>query len=355
MNDPQSTNGLRLLWDIGTAYEFFLTLHVLHTPERYGVRASWAAGIRSRIPAAERKLLEEVIPFVVLPAVWIRKLPAPRDAVSALWTLRQTPPTERISAMLCSYDCYEPLPNTLKQISERRTWEKAELDLLLSTYGEEGFQYTREQVAHYLDWWARPDEFGEGLLSALQAYYQAFFEEEEKRLLPVLEAGLLNAQQLAAELSLTDLLTELSQGVHFDEAFTKAKELVLVPTFWLTPLTLSIPLREDAMMMMFGVRPASMSAIPGELVPDSLLRTLKALADSTRLKILYYIAREELNPSELSRRLHLRAPTVTHHLNELRLAGLVNLTVMGQEKCYSARREALHSIFSTLETFLDGK
>jgi DNA-binding transcriptional ArsR family regulator len=355
MTEAQSAIGPHLLWDIGTAYELFLTLHVLHAPERYGVRASWAAGIRSRIPAAERKLLEEVIPFVILPAVWLRTLPAPKDAVSALWTLRQTPPAERISAMLCSYDCYEPLPNTFIQISERGKWEQAELELLLSTYDKEGFQYTREQVARYLDWWARPDEFGEGFLSALQAYYQAFFEEEEKRLLPVLQTGLEHAQQLATQLNLPDLLAELSQGVHFDESFLKAKELVLAPTFWLTPLTLSIPLREDVMLIMFGVRPTSMSAIPGELVPDGLLRTLKALSDSTRLKILYYIAREELNPSELSRRLHLRAPTVTHHLSELRLAGLVNLTVRGQEKRYSARREALQGIFSTLEDFLDTK
>jgi DNA-binding transcriptional ArsR family regulator len=355
MTESHPTNGTHLLWDIGTAYEFFITLQVLHTPERYGLRASWAAGIRSRIPAAERKLLEEVIPFIILPAVWIRTLPAPKDAVSALWTLRQTPPAERMRAMLCSYDCYEPLSNTCKQISERRTWEQADLELLLSLYGKEGFPFTREQAAHYLEWWAHPEEFGEGFLSALQAYYQAYFEEEEKRLLPVLRTGLERAQQRAAQLNLPDLLAELSQGVHFDDAFTNAKELVLVPTFWLTPLTLGLALSEETMLLMFGVRPANMSAIPGELVPDSLLRTLKALADSTRLKILYYIAREELTPSELSRRLHLRAPTVTHHLSELRLAGLVNLTVRGQEKFYSARREALQSIYSTLEDFLDSK
>jgi len=355
MTESHPASGTSLLWDIGSAYEFFLTLQVLHTPERYGLRASWAAGIRSRIPAAERKLLEEVIPFIFVPAGWIRTLSAPRDAISALWAIRQTPPAERLSKIICPEECNEPLFITLKRIAERRAWEKADLELLLSKYGEEGFRYSQKQIEDYLDWWARPDELGEGFLSALQAYYQAFFEEEEKRLFPVLEAGLLNAQQLAAGLSLTDLLTELSQGVHFGESFTKAKELVLVPTFWLTPLTLSVPLGEEAMMMMFGVRPTSMSAIPGELVPDSLLRTLKALADSTRLKILYYIAREELNPSELSRRLHLRAPTVTHHLNELRLAGLVNMTVKGQEKWYSARREALQNTFSTLETFLDNQ
>jgi DNA-binding transcriptional ArsR family regulator len=355
MTDTQPTHGTCLLWDIGTAYEFFITLQILHTPERYGVRASWAAGIRSRIPAVERKLLEEVIPFIFIPASWIHALPAPKDAVSALWILRQTPPAERMIKMLCPEECNEPLFGTLKQIAERRTWEKTDLELLLSKYGKESLQFTREEVTRYLDWWARPDEFGEGFLTALQAYYQAFFEEEEKRLLPVLKSGLERSQLLAERLSLPDLLTELSQGVHFDESFLKSKELVLVPAFWSTPLTVSLSLSEESMLILFGVRPADMSAIPGELVPDGLLRTLKALADPTRLKILYYIAREELNPSELARRLHLRAPTVTHHLNELRLAGLVNLTVKGQEKRYSARREALQITFSTLEVFLDKK
>ena len=95
-----------------------------------------------------------------------------------------------------------------------------------------------------------------------------------------------------------------------------------------------------------------MSAIPGELVPDGLLISLKALADPTRLKILCYLNQEELTPSELSRRLNLRAPTVTHHLKELRLAGLVNLTLHGQEKLYRARLEALDAMQGDLKEFL---
>lgn len=109
------------------------------------------------------------------------------------------------------------------------------------------------------------------------------------------------------------------------------------------------------MLFLFGARPAGMSATPGELVPEGLLRGQKALADTTRLKILYYLSREELTPSELSRRLHLRAPTITHHLSELRLAGLVNLTVRGQEKFYTARREALRATCENIDQFLDSE
>jgi DNA-binding transcriptional ArsR family regulator len=191
------------------------------------------------------------------------------------------------------------------------------------------------------------------LLKSLQAYQQVFFEEEEKRVGPVLKAALQRAQELAKRMSLTDLMIELSRGVNFNKEIEK--ELIIVPGYWTTPLVLLEPLDTGSMLFLYGARPDDMSATPGELVPEGLLRSLKALSDSTRLKILYYLSQEELTPSELARRLHLRAPTLTHHLSELRLAGLVNLTVHGQEKHYSARREAMRTTFETLNQFLDSQ
>jgi hypothetical protein len=48
-----------LTWEIGTAYEFFISLYVLHHPDEFGLRASWAAGVRSRLDPEARKTLEE--------------------------------------------------------------------------------------------------------------------------------------------------------------------------------------------------------------------------------------------------------------------------------------------------------
>ncbi|HAX68574.1 MAG TPA: hypothetical protein DCY14_03120, partial [Anaerolineae bacterium] len=72
-----------IVWDFGTAYELFVSLHVLHEPDYFGIRPSYAAGVRSRIPAAERKLLEEVFPITGVPLKWLSTLPAPKDAISA--------------------------------------------------------------------------------------------------------------------------------------------------------------------------------------------------------------------------------------------------------------------------------
>jgi DNA-binding transcriptional ArsR family regulator len=346
-----------LQWEFGTAYELFISLLVLQDPEFYGVRASWAAGVRSRIPTAERKFLEEAFPFFGVPLAWIHNLPEPKDAISVLYALRSIPAEKRAWTLLClDKPCEEESKqeiDALRRVSERRAWDEQDLkDLAALTHL---FNTKRDEadLKRYLDLWANPGKFGEALLSALQAYQQAFFEEEEKRITPVLRAALENAKALSQTMSIPDLLAELSQGVHMD--ISGIQQFILGPAYWSTPLIFYEKLDGTSCIFLFGARPATMSATPGELVPDGLLHSLKALADSTRLKILYYLSQEELTPSELSRRLHLRAPTLTHHLGELRLAGLVNLTVKGQEKFYSTRREALRGTFENLDHFLDSQ
>lgn len=350
-------------WDFGTAYELFVSLHVFHEPEHYGVRASWAAGVRSRIPAPERKLLEEVYPLIGPPVAWIHGLPAPKDAISALWALKQIPPPERMIRLQRLDETHEhgtdeetakylQVREVLLRIASSGSWKPEDAELLIKVWGKKHGTRTKAALERALDWWSRPAELGEGFLSGLQHYYQAFFEEEEKRLAPILQAGLERAQELASRMNIDELFHELSQGVRLEEEF-KAKNFIFGPVFWTTPLVFFEKLDSNTILVLFGARPADISAIPGETLPDGLVRTLKALADPTRLKILFYLSHESLSPSELARRLHLRAPTVTHHLNELRLASLVELTFKQGEKRYAIRMQALESTFGNLKSFLE--
>lgn len=358
----KNTLSPKIHWDLGTAYELFVSLHVLHEPDYFGIRASWVAGVRSRIPAPERKLLEDVYPFTGPPLAWIHNLPAPKDAISALWALKQIPPAERMIKLqrldetvthksADELEKNEKFKSTLLRIASSGSWTADDAEFLRKTWGKKGKTSKKGALERALDWWSRPEELGKGYLSALQAYYQAFFEEEEKRVAPVLKTGMERAQEMAAQMPLEELFLELSQGVQLDEGF-RTKNLVIAPAFWITPLIFFERLDEDTMLMLFGARPAEMSAIPGELLPDGLVRSLKALADPTRLKILFYLSHDSLTPSELARRLQLRAPTVTHHLNELRLASLVELTFKHDERRYAVRMQALESAFANLTSFL---
>ncbi len=352
-------------WDYGTAYELFISLHVLLEPEYFGIRASWAAGVRSRIPATERKLLEDVYAITGVPLQWIHSLPAPKDAISALWALKQIPPARRVIELhRLEEPCCEggtPEENekrklfneAMLRVVTERAWKPEDAEFFLKIYKKKHGSIKKESIERALDWWSRPEEFGEGFLSALQSYYQSFFEEEEKRVAPILTEALAHAREISATLTLEELFVELSQGVQMGDEF-RASKFVFAPAFWTTPLIFFEKLDADTQLVVFGARPADMSVVPGETLPDGLVRSLKALADPTRLKILFYLSRESLTPSELARRLHLRAPTVTHHLNELRLARLVELSIEHEDRRYAIRRQALDSTFNSLSSFLKG-
>jgi DNA-binding transcriptional ArsR family regulator len=350
-----------ITWEFGTAYELFISLHVLHEPDRFGLRPSWAAGVRSRIPANERKLLEDVYPIIGLPLKWLQGLPKPKDAVSALWALKQIPPVERMPTLQrlnethqgddpAEMEKHEQYRSILTRVASEGKWTSDDVDFFTKIFSQNR-SIKRDAIERCLDWWSRPKELGEGFLSALQSYYQAFFEEEEKRVGPILRAALEQAQGMASTMSIQELFLELSQGLQLGGEFN-ASNLIIAPAFWTTPLLIFEKFDKDTMFLLYGARPSSMSVVPGETVPDALIRSLKALADPTRLKILYYLSNESLTPSEIARKLKLRPPTVTHHLSELRLASLVEFSINHDDNRYTVRKQALESIFGNLQDFL---
>lgn len=350
-----------LYWDMGTAYDLFVSLVVLHQPGDFGVRGAWAAGVRARLPATAREALEESLVLGQVPFHWVYSLPEPKDALTALWALEQIPAGERLATLTLTPD-WPPaeIRDILAEVAARGSWNEGDQEALQTAYqhGHRGKAGKKEalsqEIASTLDLWSKPEEFGERYAEALSAYQDAFFAEEEKRIWPALRTALARARELAERTALLDLLEELSQGLRYDE-WKGAPELVLAPSYWCTPLMYMGKVSAGRDIRLFGARPPDASLVPGEVVPDAMLQTLKALSDPTRLRILQYLAEEPLTPAELSRRLRLRAPTVIHHLKTLRLAGLVQLT-LGEDKearSYASRPGAIATAFDTLQGFLE--
>jgi DNA-binding transcriptional ArsR family regulator len=346
----------RLLWDWGTAYDLFVSLEVLHQPAVFGVRGAWTAGVRARLPVAQREMLEQGQQLTRLPLHWIHSLPEPKDALTALWSLGQVSAAERLPLLALCPETPRDATDVLRDVAAGEAWDDGEREILRAAYqAGESKPPSGEELETILGWWARAEEFGERYLDALRTYQQVFFGEEERRIGPALQAALARAQALAEQWELRELLEELSQGVRLTKLPEEA-ELVLAPSFWCTPLVVFGKAAKDRALWLFGARPPDASLVPGEMVPEAMLRSLKALSDPTRLRILNYLSQEPHAPAQLARRLRLRAPTVTHHLKALRLAGLVQLTV-GQGKDegrYATRSEAITVTFASLERFLEG-
>ena len=116
-----------LFWDEGTAYDLFVSLYVLHRPATFGVRPSWAAGVRSRLPAAQRDFLEKVQSFLPVPLSWLYLLPAEaKTAAGALHALAQLPTAERLPLLFITADTPIEARNALREITLRQTWSSAE-------------------------------------------------------------------------------------------------------------------------------------------------------------------------------------------------------------------------------------
>ena len=273
-------------WDSGTAYDLFASLHVLHRAERYGLRGSWAAGVRSRLPVAARDCLQRAI-NVLRPMCGVHALPGSKDAAAALAALRAMEPIERLAFLVP--DRPEGVKRILRSVAVSGLWRDEDLARIIAPmqkgeWGNQPLAAVRKEAAELLDVWADPVGSADGLLAALEGYYESFFEEEEARIRPVLDAALTRARELAAHLPQPALLEELSQGVRLASEQADAP-LVLAPSFWITPFVVITDLAGGKKLFLFGARPDDVSLVPGEFVPDALHQALKALSEPTRLRI----------------------------------------------------------------------
>jgi len=105
----------KIQWDLGTAYDLFVSLRALHDPDAFGVRASWAAGVRSRLPADHRQTLDLAIKQISPPLFFVHTLPAPRNAASVIDALKKMPPSRVLETL--SFPFLRPPPRSKRPCS----------------------------------------------------------------------------------------------------------------------------------------------------------------------------------------------------------------------------------------------
>ena len=357
-NGKESTAaGIRM--DVGTAYDFFASLFVLHMPKKFAVRGAWASGMLARLSPESRETLSITQQIMTCPVHLLPSLPEPKNVETLLWTLAQMHPRERLQRLTCSWDREQRgCLSVFSEVAERGQWTAADRQRLVdSLHSSKEAEKTppEDEIDALLDVWANAEGFGEAYLAALRSYHEVFFHEEERRIRPAIEAAAERVSQQAKELLLSDLIEEVSGGIRF-EGLPGITELVLAPSYWITPLMLRIRLDEKRMLFVFGARAATDSIVPGETVPDGLIRALKALSDPTRLRILRLVADRSMGAAEMARRLRLRTPTVLHHLHALRLSGLIQIRMpeahTKEKACFSLRSQEVREVMKSLDKFL---
>ena len=79
----------------------------------------------------------------------------------------------------------------------------------------------------------------------------------------------------------------------------------------------------------------------------------KALADPTRRHILELLHTKDLTAGEIAEHFDMTKPSLSHHLNTLKTAGLVDAERDGQNIIYSLNTSVLQGLMSWFYTFTD--
>ncbi len=93
-----------------------------------------------------------------------------------------------------------------------------------------------------------------------------------------------------------------------------------------------------------------------ELSSEELVKALKALAEPKRLEILKLIIREngtECNCTRVLKHFDVAQSTLSHHISELREAGLIHSSPSGRTMLLTPNQELLAQISKFFQEFTD--
>lgn len=86
-----------------------------------------------------------------------------------------------------------------------------------------------------------------------------------------------------------------------------------------------------------------------------LTKTYAALADPTRQKILQLLKKREMTAGEINKHFSITAPSLSHHLNTLKQADLIQCRRNGQELIYSINTSVFEEVADALIAFFSKK
>jgi DNA-binding transcriptional ArsR family regulator len=129
------------------------------------------------------------------------------------------------------------------------------------------------------------------------------------------------------------------------------KRIVLAPTYFGRPYN-ALTRAGDLQLVCYPIADSALGAASMTAPPAATIRLYRALGDETRLRILRLLADQDRYLTELAADLDLSKPTISHHLAQLRSAGLVTTTEQGNVIYYSLRRDRIQEAGPELATFL---
>lgn len=349
-----------LHWDVGTAYELLLSLRAIFLPKDYGIPAPWAAGVRKRLsPNGQREFKDFFNPpfsvITYMPVHLVLDMEPPKTVERFLDYMEAIPGPEFMKRSYAPTKFSDMRDSVRDRALAGERMTDADVEEYRRGIARSAIAATPSatDVRRLFEDMADPETTKQRWLTVMREYQAVFFAEEEKRLQPLLERMLADAKALAKKTPVPDLIERLSNGFTLSPDI-ELDRLTMAPSVWLHPYVVRSEISERELLVIWGAHPPGHRVVPGESVPEDALLVLRALGDPTRLRLLRLIAAEPRSLQSLAQEVKLSLPTVSHHIRELRGAGLIRLEVggRGRESKYTVRWPSAERAFDELKQFV---
>ena len=356
-------------------FDVFYALYTL-THDAPSVLEDWKKRAIARLPRDFDRVAGRVAPvplFWPLLADSLQRTPGEITFDEIVSNLRQIPLEDLQSNILSGifHDAatVRALVSGKKSLGQIVGTEKSEGSGLLGHFGLRPYDARSDAAKAMNMLLSNADTFRSELALVLERFWQTGFRRDWSALEPEMRADSFRLRDMEEESPLQDLADELKLPVSFDAkarevrskggapiAYDRIDRCIMIPSAFNTRrwwakyetktgrVSLYFPILRDATAAnriaadTWDTRtPSSPSDINAETV-------FRALGDTTRYAIASILARTPTTSADLSRSLRVSKPTITHHVQALRAAGLIAETPVGGSTKLTLSRETVAAV-----------
>lgn len=338
-------------------FEAFYALYALSNAASTPLER-WKEKALERLPPNFDRVAKRVAPvplFWPLLADALQRTPGEMTFDDVLSTVREMPGDELKANILLGifHDAatVQSLVTRKKTLKQVLTSDRVPGGELLVHFGLRPYSADSDAASAMARLLSNPASFRDELALVLQRFWETGFRRDWSALEPVLRAESFHMKDLYESSSLADLTRELSVPIAVDEEAGEIRpkagpaiKLERVDRVYMIPSAFNTrrwwakyETRAQRFSLYFPI--AREAASPNRIVEDawgareSPRRTrqpvnaesvFRALGDTTRYAIASVLARTPTTSAELARSLKVSKPTITHHVQTLRAAGLID-------------------------------
>jgi len=216
----------------------------------------------------------------------------------------------------------------------------------------EAYDSLCSQLEHWKGHPVLPDEIAE-LAPAVRRTLHAWlprFERVEARINRILQRDVADRNLDDAVADPMGFIERTTSGIRMVPE-PRTRRIVLAPSYFGRPYN-SLTKVGETTLVCYPIADSALGAGGRSAPPAATIRLYRALGDESRLRILRLLAERDRYLTELATEMDLSKPTISHHLAQLRSAGLVTMTEQGNLTYYTLRRDRAEEAGPELRAFL---